>query len=432
MTGQPTDQVAGDEHSPRVKAPSPWRTRDFRLVWGGGFINDMGDWFLVVALPVYVFVESGSGSATAILFVVELVAALVLGPIGGSLVDRWDLRRTLIVTNVAQSLTLLPLLAVTGDRIWPAYLVVGAQAMLTQINNPASVALLPRVVPPEQLTVANAANSTSASLARLIGSPLGGVAVGLGGIGAVVAIDGATFIAVAIAMVFVRSNTRPITVDEETGEAVTTGVRAGVEVVRGHRSLRWLIFLSGLGQIAQGFFLVLFVVFVVDRLDGGGVEVGIIRGSMAVGAIVGASIIGRFASRFGPITLLIAGYIGFSIVAFAFWNAPTISTAVWIYVVVFGLTGIPGSAVGIGESTALQRFSPPGMLGRVVGLGGALDAVMRASGSLLAGVLVGHVDLIVLLDIHAAIYLACGLLAALLIRDGRQSGIRVAGPLGLE
>jgi len=304
--------------------------------------------------------------------------------------------------------------------------------MLTQINNPASVALLPRVVPPEQLTVANAANSTSASLARLIGSPLGGVAVGLGGIGAVVAIDGATFIAVAIAMVFVRSNTRPITVDEETGEAVTTGVRAGVEVVRGHRSLRWLIFLSGLGQIAQGFFLVLFVVFVVDRLDGGGVEVGIIRGSMAVGAIVGASIIGRFASRFGPITLLIAGYIGFSIVAFAFWNAPTISTAVWIYVVVFGLTGIPGSAVGIGESTALQRFSPPGMLGRVVGLGGALDAVMRASGSLLAGVLVGHVDLIVLLDIHAAIYLACGLLAALLIRDGRQSGIRVAGPLGLE
>jgi len=415
-----------------MKAPSPWRTRDFRLVWGGGFINDMGDWFLVVALPVYVFVESGSGSATAILFVVELVAALVLGPIGGSLVDRWDLRRTLIVTNVAQSLTLLPLLAVTGDRIWPAYLVVGAQAMLTQINNPASVALLPRVVPPEQLTVANAANSTSASLARLIGSPLGGVAVGLGGIGAVVAIDGATFIAVAIAMVFVRSNTRPITVDEETGEAVTTGVRAGVAVVRGHRSLRWLIFLSGLGQIAQGFFLVLFVVFVVDRLDGGGVEVGIIRGSMAVGAIVGASIIGRFASRFGPITLLIAGYIGFSIVAFAFWNAPTISTAVWIYVVVFGLTGIPGSAVGIGESTALQRFSPPGMLGRVVGLGGALDAVMRASGSLLAGVLVGHVDLIVLLDIHAAIYLACGLLAALLIRDGRQSGIRVAGPLGLE
>ena len=201
---------------------------------------------------------------------------------------------------------------------------------------------------------------------------------------------------------------------------MTSGVGAGLAVVRRHRSLRWLILLSGVGQIAQGFFLVLFVVFVVDRLDGGGVQVGIIRGAMAVGAIVGAWLIGRYANRFGPISLLIAGYIGFSVVAFAFWNAPTISTAVWIYVLVFGLTGIPGSAVGIGESTALQRFSPPGMLGRVVGLGGALDAVMRACGSLVAGLLVAHVSLIVLLDIHAAVYLGCGLLAAMLIRDGRQ------------
>jgi len=420
VTDQTTGQVAGGDQPQTQKAPSLWRIRDFRLVWGGGFVNDMGDWFLIVALPVYVFVESGSGAATAILFVVELAAALVLGPIGGSLVDRWDLRRTLVATNVAQALTLLPLLTVTGHRIWPAYLVVGAQAMLTQINNPASVAMVPRVVPAEQLTMANAAISTSFSLARLIGSPLGGVAVGLGGIGAVVVVDGASFAAVAFAMLFLRSNTKPISVDANTGEAVTSGVGAGLAVVRRHRSLRWLILLSGVGQIAQGFFLVLFVVFVVDRLDGGGVQVGIIRGAMAVGAIVGAWLIGRYANRFGPISLLIAGYIGFSVVAFAFWNAPTISTAVWIYVLVFGLTGIPGSAVGIGESTALQRFSPPGMLGRVVGLGGALDAVMRACGSLVAGLLVAHVSLIVLLDIHAAIYLGCGLLAAMLIRDGRQ------------
>lgn len=146
---------------------SPWRTRDFRLVWTGGFVNDIGDWLLLVALPVYVFTKSGSGTATAILFVVELAAALILGPIGGSLVDRWDLRRTLIATNMAQAVTLLPLLAVTADRIWPAYIVVGAQAMLMQINNPASAAMVPRVVKSDQLTVANAANSTSQSLARL-------------------------------------------------------------------------------------------------------------------------------------------------------------------------------------------------------------------------------------------------------------------------
>lgn len=400
--------------------PSPWRTRDFRLVWGGGFINDVGDWLLLVALPVYVFIQSGSGSATAILFVVELVAALVLGPVGGSLVDRWDLRRTLIVTNVAQAITLAPLLAVTGDRIWPAYLVVGTQAMLTQINNPASVALLPRVVAPDQLTVANAANSTSASLARLVGSPLGGVAVGLGGIEAVVVIDGLSFVAVAIAMTLVRADTAPITTDA-TGEVVTTGVRAGVRAVREHRSLRPLLLIDAVGQIAQGFFLVLFVVFVVRRLHGGGVDVGVIRGSMAVGAIISAAIIGKFAKRFGPITLLTAGYFGMGAIALLFWNAPTVTLTLWVYIVVFGLSGIPGAALGIGMFTAVQRFSPAGMLGRVVGVAGALDAVARAAGSLLAGLLVSRVDLVVLLDVQSAIYVACGILAFLFIRDGREA-----------
>ncbi len=359
---------------------SPWRTRDFRLVWGGGFVNDVGDWLLLVALPVYVFIQSGSGSATAILFVVELVAALVLGPVGGSLVDRWDLRRTLVVTNLAQAVTLAPLLAVTGDRIWPAYLVVGAQALLTQINNPASVALLPRVVAPDQLTVANAANATSSSLARLIGSPLGGLAVGLGGIGTVVLIDGLSFLAVAVATALVRADTAPITSDVETGEDVTMGVRAGIRAVRAHRSLRSLILVDAFGQIAQGFFLVLFVVFVVRRLDGGGVDVGVIRGSMAVGAIVSAAVIGKFADRFGPITLLTAGYLG------------------------------------IGLFTAVQRFSPSGMLGRVAGMAGALDALARAAGSLLAGLLVSRVDLVVLVDTQSVIYLMCGVLAYMFIR----------------
>ena len=389
-------------------------------MWGGGFVNDIGDWLLLVALPVYVFIQSGSGSATAILFVVELVAALVLGPVGGSLVDRWDLRRTLIATNLAQAVTLAPLLAVTGDRIWPAYLVVGAQALLTQINNPASAALLPRVVAPDQLTVANAANSTSASLARLIGSPLGGLAVGLGGIGTVVLIDGLSFIAVAIATAFVRADTAPITSDATTGAEVTPGVRAGVSAIRAHRSLRALILVEALGQIAQGFFLVLFVVFVVRRLHGGGVDVGVIRGSMAVGAIISAAVIARFAKRFGPITLLTAGFLGMGVISMLFWNAPTLTTELWVYMVVFGLSGIPGAAMGIGLFTAVQRFSPSGMLGRVVGMSGALDALARAAGSLLAGVLVSRVDLVVLLDTQSAIYIACGVLAYVFIREGRR------------
>jgi MFS family permease len=84
-------------------APPVWRSRNFRLAWSAGFVNDTGDWVLMVALPVYVFSETGSGTTTALLFVCQLVVAALLGPIGGSLVDRWDLRRCLIGTNLAQA-----------------------------------------------------------------------------------------------------------------------------------------------------------------------------------------------------------------------------------------------------------------------------------------------------------------------------------------
>ncbi len=416
VAGPAHGDARGERPPPR---PSPWRTRDFRLVWAGGFVNDMGDWLLLVALPLYVFLESDSGSATALLFVVELAAALLLGPVGGSLVDRWDLRRTLVATNLAQAVTLVPLLAVTADRIWPAYLVVGAQAMLTQINNPASVALLPRVVGPDQLTVANAANSMSASLARLIGSPLGGVAIGFGGIEAVVAIDGVTFLAVATAMAFVRSDTRPITTDRHSGEQVHAGVRAGLRAIWRQPVIRAVVLIDGLGQIAQGFFVVLFVAFVVRALHGGGVEVGLIRGSMAVGAIVGALLITRFADRFGPISLLTAGYLGMGLVSLVFWHGTSLTEEIWFFMTVFALSGFPGSALGVGMFTAMQQYSPSGMLGRVVGVGGAIGALARAIGSLVAGALLATTDLVRLLDVQSAIYLLCAALAWLCIRDGR-------------
>ena len=92
--------------------------------------------------------------------------------------------------------------------------------------------------------------------------------------------------------------------------------------------------------------------------------------------------------------------------------------------VVFLLSGFPGAAMGIGLFTAMQQFSPPGTLGRVAGVNGALGALTRALGSLIAGALVASTDLIRLLDVQGCIYLVCGLLAWIFIRDGR----RPAGP----
>ena len=124
----------------KLVGTSVWRDRNFRLVLGGGFVNNVGDWLLAVALPAFVYSETRSGRSTAAIVIIELLIGICFGPYGGGLADRWDLRRTIIGTNLLQAVTLLPLLTVTPERIWPAFVVAAAHGLLRAVNDPASFA----------------------------------------------------------------------------------------------------------------------------------------------------------------------------------------------------------------------------------------------------------------------------------------------------
>lgn len=413
-----------------VAGSAPWRRRDFLIAWGAGLVNNTGDWILLVALPVHVFVQTGSGSTTALLFVAQLLAGTIMAPLGGALVDRWDLKRCLVATNLAQAVTVLPLLAVTGERIWPAYLVMAAQSALNQVNNPANVALIPRVVPADELTSANAALAAAESSARLIGSPLGGVLVAWGGLAPVVVVDSVSFLLVALAALRLRSDTAPLPTTTTDGGTL----RQGLRVVRSHPPLGVLLTVHSVAQLAQGAFVVLFVVFVVDTLGDDGSGVGLIRGTMAIGALIGSAAIARLVPRLDPATLFGAGLLGMGLVSLVFWNAPVISTSLAVYVVLFSISGLPGSSLTVGLFTILQTASPPHALGRVTGLLAAGDAAGVTIGSMVAGLLVDRVALGALLNAQAIVYLGTGTLALALLRrhgaPGRSGGPGRAATLG--
>lgn len=405
-----------------------WRNRDFRIAWSAALVNDAGDWVLAIALPVFVFVETRSGAATSVLFVLQFAAG-VLGPIGGSLVDRWDLRRVLIWTNLAQAAALMPLLAVTTDRIWPAYIVMGAQSALAQVNNPANISLLPRVVDASQLTGANAALSAAASIARLGGAALGGVLVAWRGLGPIILIDAVSFLAVALAVGFIRSDTSAGAAG--ASEEAQGRWRAAVKTIRAHPPLAQVLSIQGLAQLAQGGFVVLFVVFLVEALGDDGSGLGLIRGTMAIGALIGSAIIVRISKHVDPGTLFSVGLLGMGAVSLLFWNAPHITTSLWVYVGLFALSGIPGSALTVGLFSTIQSKTPRPTVGRVVGFLGTAEALGVAAGAIVAGALVDRVSLAPLLNGQAAIYLAASALAFVFVtrhRGTRQSSSTAASP----
>jgi predicted MFS family arabinose efflux permease len=387
---------------------SVWRNRDFLLVLGGGLVNNIGDWLLAVALPAFVYTETGSGRSTAAIIIIELLIGIVFGPYGGSLADRWDLRRTIIVTNLLQAVALVPLLTVTSERIWPAFVVAAAQGLLAQVNDPASFAMVPRIVPAGQLLEANAANTAASAIARLIGSPLGGIAVVLGGLDAVVVIDAVTFLAVAVATWFVQTPTASLSGGDAGDDGPRASVRDGWRQIRGHAGLPGYIGVETLASLTFAMFPVLFIAFVIDVLDGDEATVGIIRGMAAFGGLASSILVGRFAKHVDPTRLMMWGYSGLGAVALVFVNITTVTTALWVYLVLFALSGLPNMTSQVGATTTAQRLCPPAVLGRLQGLTSASTAAGAIVGSVAVALLIDQIDIKTLLNVQAVLYISCG------------------------
>ena len=416
---------------------SPLRRRGFALLWAGGLVSDLGDWTLLIGLPVFVFQLTGSALTTSTIFVAELIPALVVGQVGGVLVDRWDRRRILVVASILQAILLLPLLAVgSPDQLWIVYLVAAAQSGLARLCSPATAALIPAVVPREELATANGLGALSQSLARLLGAPLGGLAIQVLGLSGVVAADMVTFlVAAALVAAIPASAIRQATPDGGTAatpDAATSGAATGTIAVARRFGRDWIdgwrtiVRVPGLGalvgigavsQLSQGIFVVLYVVFVLQVLGADDAAVGVIRGMQAVGGLVGGLAVGVVAARLGTRTLVGWGFIVFGLLSLAMWNAGAVTTAVPFYATMFAILGLPAVAVSVGLLTVLQALTPPTHLGRVYAAYETSSGILQAVGVVVAGALADRIGVGPILDVQALLYVGCGVAALFLLRD---------------
>ena len=168
-----------------------------------------GDWVLGVGLAYSVYALTGSTLASSAALLSSFVPQVVVGSVAGVFVDRWDRKRTMVVANLALAVGLLPLLLVEGtEQIWLVYVVLAGESVVEVFFAPAEQALLPRVVPDEELVPANALNGQVRNLARLLGSGIGGVAAALGGITTVAVVDAFTFLVGAVLISRIRVSGR--------------------------------------------------------------------------------------------------------------------------------------------------------------------------------------------------------------------------------
>jgi MFS family permease len=388
------------------------RLPDFRRLWLAGLISDTGDWLLLASLPILVYLYTGSTLGTAIAFIVELVPPALLAPLAGHIADRLDRRLAMMTINAAQAIALFPLMLVHGpDQLPIVYAVIAMQAGLASLFDPVKNALLPTLVPSSELVHANSLVGLNQNIGRLIGAPLGGALLAMaGGLATIVAVDAASFL-IAVGLIARLTTTPPardgIRIPEPRHEAPQSW-RAAVQP----RPIRAGLALMLIASVAQGLFVVLYVVFVERALHGGPGEIGLLRGVQAIGAIGGGLLLALVARvRPGRLTALSA--FGFGLLDLIIWNAPRLTTEIWAYGIAFAVVGLPGVAMMTGLLSAMQAAAPEAVRGRVFAAFGVAVAAGQALGMVAGGVLGDRVGVIPLLNIQGVLYLVSGGIAAL-------------------
>jgi len=397
------------------------RQRNFALLWVGGMISNLGDWLLLIALPFYVYQRTGSALATGTMFVAETIPSILLGSVAGVFVDRWDRRRTMIVCTVAQAgLTLMLLTVRSPEKFWIIYLVGFLQSAIGQFFNPASSALLPRVVGEQHMLAANSLGALTGNITRLVGPSLGGALLALAGLPSVVLADATSFVfsAVMIALIHISPAPPDERVAPDRSPAgmlwVTLGSewREGLRLVWHDHRLTIIFLLMGSFMAGQGIVNVLLVLFVKNILHGGALEYGLLPTAQALGGILGALLMAGAGRRAEPARLITVGLWGSTLLFLVIVNVPILA----LDLALIAALGVPVLGVFVSVQTLLQSSVGELFRGRVFGTYGTVTSLCLLLGMGLAGTLGDRLGVVPMLNMAGFFFIMAGGLALLLPR----------------
>jgi MFS family permease len=408
------------------------RQRNFALLWLGGLISFVGDWVLFIALPVYVYDLTGSALATGGMFIAQTAPKLLFGSIAGVFVDRWDRKRTMIVANLLSAAALLLLLPVRSTaELWLVYLAAFLQAAITLFFQPAESALVPALAGEQHLIHANALIALNWEITRLVAPPLGGLAMALLGLDAVIAIDSISFLlsAMLIALIALPAADRVQLAAMRTASAwraVWHDLAEGFRLVRRDQLVRALFLIIGVAMVAEGIINVLGFPWLKQVLHGDALTRGWMTSAQAVGGLIGGLLIGRLSRLVRPGHLIGLSGIVLGSVSLLLINitALPIKESLWLPTALLLklLQGVPIMGLFVSIDTLLQQSVPDRYRGRIFGAYGAISALTMLGGQAAASLLGDRVGLVPVLNWMGIMYLLAGVCALALLRGQAQLG----------
>jgi MFS family permease len=389
--------------------------RNIRLLLAGLAASQAGDWLYNLALLALVFGRTHSTVWVGLTTAARILPEVALGPLAGILADRVDRRRLMIGSDVIRAATMatLALLAIAHAPIIFAPVLAALCTGAGSVYAPCVVAILPRLATDEQLPAANAARVSIQSICIVAGPLFGAVLMLLGSPALAFIINGATFLAGALAVsALPRPSLRAPAAVSEQHPGLRQELKTGWEALRGYNDAIAIVGANIISSTVYGALTVVFVI-VGHRLGLGAAGYGYLLAAMGAGGVLAAGISNKAANSENPRRALIASMLAVGA------PLPLLAVTGWIPVALllagmFGAGSVTAEVVG---DTCLQRTLDPAVFARAYGL--ALPAFLGgiAAGALLAPLAIELVGLTATMVLIGIVVIAYG---TLVLRQPRR------------
>ena len=356
--------------------------RNYRLFFGGQGISLIGTWMQQITMSWLVYRLTGSPFLLGLIGFSGQIPTFVLAPFAGVFADRFDRRRTLVLTQALSMLQALILAVLTFTGFVAVWHLVALSLFIGLVNAldiPVRQSFVIDLVENKKdLGNAIALNSVMFNGARLLGPSIAGVLIGLFGEAVCFLLNGISYFAIVIALL--AMNVRPRVI-ESSGQPFLHGLAEGARYTFGFPPIRDIILFLGLVSFMGTSYLVLMPVFARDILHGGAYALGFLMGATGIGALVGAVFLAsrRSVRGLGRFLVIAPMILGVSLVVFSFSRYMALSLVMML-----------GAGFGMivhmaSSNTVLQTIVEEDKRGRMMSFYAMAFMGMATFGSLLAG-----------------------------------------------
>jgi MFS family permease len=348
----------------RLRILDAFGERDFRLLFGGQTISQIGDAAFVVALGWRAFTLTHRASSIGVVLLVDAAAVVTTLLVGGVLADRYSRRALLIGSDLARAVVVAGLASVDASGHLGFGVLIGfvaLQGLGSGLFQPAFGGIVPLLVDTAQLGSANALIGISRQAAFVIGPAIAGSIYGASGSATIFAVDAFSFVASAALLAVVRPRAYEPAPSEGLGRELASGFRYVA-------SVPWLWITIGMFSlvvmVGYASFQVLLPKLIEDEWSGGVGAYGLIFTLQGVGMVIGSIVLGQASPtrRRGPLiySLFVVNSVATGVLALSPW-----------FSVAAGLSVLRGACLGFAITlwdTMLMQRVPEHMLSRVISM----------------------------------------------------------------